>query len=141
MSLRTAVLALTLAVPSIALGCDEEKHVAKKGVVGELTIAEVAELSKAKAATVLDVNGAQTRQKYGVIPGAKLLTSVNFKTAELPTDKEGKLIFYCANTRCGASKMAAKKAIKEGYSDVAILPVGIAGWKNAGQPTTALPRS
>jgi len=84
---------------------------------------------------VFDANGAQTRSEMGVIPGAKLLT--HYKdydvAATLPESKDEKLVFYCSNEMCGASKVAAKKAISSGYSNVAVLPAGIAGWKAAGK--------
>lgn len=50
---------------------------------------------------VLDANGDGTRAKYGVIPGARLLTSYDeYNVAtELPPAKSAKLVFYCANTR------------------------------------------
>ncbi len=50
---------------------------------------------------VLDANGDGTRAKYGIIPGARLLTSYDeYNVAtELPPAKSAKLVFYCANTR------------------------------------------
>jgi hypothetical protein len=48
--------------------------------------------------TLLDANDADFRQKNGVIPGAKLLTS--FKDydlkKELPANKDAPLVFYCS---------------------------------------------
>lgn len=50
---------------------------------------------------ILDANVEDTRDKYGVIPGARLLTSYgNYDVAtELPPARNAKLVFYCANTR------------------------------------------
>ncbi len=49
---------------------------------------------------ILDANVEDTRDKYGVIPGARLLTSYNYDVAtELPPTRNAKLVFYCANTR------------------------------------------
>ena len=50
---------------------------------------------------VLDANAEDTRNKYGVIPGARLLTDYNkYDVAtELPPAKNAKLVFYCSNTR------------------------------------------
>ena len=49
--------------------------------------------------TVLDANDVEFRQKNGVIPGAKLLTS--FKDydlkKELPANHDAPLVFYCSN--------------------------------------------
>jgi hypothetical protein len=50
---------------------------------------------------ILDANVDGTRDKYGVIPGARLLTTYdNYDVAtELPPAKNARLVFYCANTR------------------------------------------
>ena len=65
-------------------------------------VADLAAL-RAKAnsrVVILDANGDSTRDKYGVIPGARLLTSYDgYDVAtELPAAKNAKLVFYCANT-------------------------------------------
>ena len=44
----------------------------------------------------------------------------------------------CASTECGASHHAAEKALTAGYTNVKVLPVGIAGWVKAGKQTTAI---
>jgi len=95
-------------------------------------------LAKSESQPV-DANGEQTRKKMGVIPGAVLLTdSDSFKVAELPADKAKPLVFYCANTACGASHHAAEKAITAGYTNVKVLPAGIAGWVQAGKKTQSI---
>jgi rhodanese-related sulfurtransferase len=108
----------------------------KASVVPELTratIGQVIEWSKTKAATPVDCNDAQTREKFGVIPGAVLLSSTSeFKLTELPADKATKLVFYCANASCKASDSAARRAQEAGYT-VTVLNEGIMGWKKAGQ--------
>ena len=87
----------------------------------------------------VDANGEQTRKKMGVIPNAVLLTdSSDFKLTELPADKAKPLVFYCANTECGASHHAAEKAITAGYTNVKVLPAGIAGWVQAGKKTQSI---
>jgi rhodanese-related sulfurtransferase len=35
-----------------------------------------------------------------------------------------------------ASHAAARRAVEAGYKDVAVMPDGIAGWNQAGKPTT-----
>ena len=109
----------------------------------DLDVPAVAALVAAHSGTVLDVNGPETRATYGVVPGAKLLTSsAQFDVAtELPTDKASPLVFYCANSECGASHHAAERAVSAGYSDVGVMRAGIAGWKEAGQATEAAPQS
>jgi rhodanese-related sulfurtransferase len=134
------ILAVSLAVPSIALACENEKsQQAARPAVKSVTIPELASLQKEKKATVLDANFDQFRKQNGVIPGAVMLTSFNkYDVAkELPAAKDSKLVFYCANTQCQASHAAAERALEAGYTDVNVLPDGIMGWKKAGQPTAS----
>jgi rhodanese-related sulfurtransferase len=87
----------------------------------------------------VDANGDPTRRRFGVIPGAVLLSdSETFLPRELPADKSKGLVFYCANEHCGASHEAAERAITAGYIDVKVLPAGIAGWAKAGKQTAKL---
>lgn len=97
----------------------------------------VKQLASKNPPAIYDANNAQTRTDAGVVPGAKLLSSSSkFNVSkELPADKSKPLVFYCANEQCMASHAAAKKAVKAGYSDVAVMSDGIYGWKKAGQPT------
>lgn len=113
------------------------------GSVKELDVPAVAALVSTHAAAVFDVNGPETRAQYGVVPGARLLSSSSrFDVAtELPADKAATLVFYCANSECGASQSAAERAAIAGYSDVNVMRAGIAGWKEAGHQTEAAPRS
>jgi len=136
--MKRIILCLALAtslVPFAALACDGDGHQASLEP-GKATVAQVASWTKAKKAVPVDANGKETRSSQGVIPGAVLLTSSSqYAVAELPAAKDTKLVFYCANQKCGASHAAAKRAIENGYTDVAVLPDGIAGWKQAGQAT------
>ncbi len=82
----------------------------------------------------VDANGDGTRKQMGVVPGAVLLTSsMDYKLSELPSDKSKGLVFYCANTSCGASHMAADRALEAGYVNVKVMPQGIAGWVSSGK--------
>jgi rhodanese-related sulfurtransferase len=113
----------------------------KEATIKEASVAEVAKYVKERTATVVDANGSETRQEYGVIPGAVLLTSHrDFALSELPASKSNKLVFYCGGTMCRASDKAASRALAAGYTDVSVLRDGIKGWKSAGQPTD-MPRS
>jgi rhodanese-related sulfurtransferase len=109
--------------------------------IKETTVAEVAELVKNRSATIVDANGSDTRQDYGVIPGAVLLTNHReYALTELPPSKKSKLVFYCGGTMCRASDTAAARATSAGYPDVSVLRAGIKGWRAAGLPTET-PRS
>ena len=137
--MKRIVLSLAIAtslVSTAALACEGEgKHQAAAEPT-KATVADVATWTKAKAAIPVDANGKETRTKQGVIPGAVLLTSSSsYAVSELPADKNAKLVFYCANDKCSASTAAAKRALENGYTNVAVLPEGISGWKQAGQPT------
>ena len=133
--LFSLAVASSLVIPAAAFACEGENHQAMAEPV-KATVAEVATWTKAKQAVPVDANGQETRTKQGVIPGAVLLTSSStYDVKELPADKSSKLVFYCANQKCGASHQAAKRAMENGYTNVAVLPEGIAGWKQAGQPT------
>lgn len=137
----SAVLAASFVVPTAALACDgAENHASMEP--RKVTVTELASWTKEKKKfTPVDANGKSTRDNQGVIPGAILLTSSgSYDVKELPADKANKLVFYCANESCGASKQAAMKAVMAGYTDVAVLPEGIVGWKKAGQ-ATAKPNS
>jgi hypothetical protein len=65
-------------------------------------VADLASMIQAKepGLHVYDANSAETRDKFGVIPGATLLSSVDDYNvaATLPAEKSTPLVFYCANT-------------------------------------------
>ena len=135
--------ALALSLLGSFAGCSKSSkdtdETAMEAKVPTVTVDELdTQLAKSEAQPV-DANGAGTRRKMGVIPGAVLLTdSDDFKASELPPDKTKPLVFYCANTSCGASHHAAAKAITAGYTNVKVLPEGIAGWVKAGKKTQSI---
>ena len=134
-NLLAFAIAAAVAAPAAALACDG-MHQQASFEPRKATVAEVAAWTKARAAVPVDANGQETRASQGVIPGAVLLTSSSeYALTELPANKNSKLVFYCASERCGASHAAAQRAMQAGYTDVAVLPAGISGWKKAGQPT------
>lgn len=48
---------------------------------------------------IYDANVAATRNRFGTIPGATLLSSDdNYPLSVLPPNKHATLVFYCANT-------------------------------------------
>ena len=113
---------------------DDDKAAVAAVEVPTITVDQLDTMLARSECVPVDANGERTRQKMGVIPGAVLLTdSETFTPAELPADKSKTLVFYCANTSCGASHEAATKALTAGYSSVKVLPDGIAGWVKAGK--------
>ena len=133
---RIATLVLIACFP--LAGCEAD--------LSGLQVMEVNELAAAKASradlTICDANNAKTRQRFGVIPGAVLLS--NYRdydpNAELPGDKEATVVFYCHSEMCGAAGDAARKAVAAGHRDVWVLAPGIKGWAAAGQPVDAFVR-
>ncbi len=118
-------------------------HAESTSAVNRVDIPQLDALLRDGKVDVFDANTASTRTKYGVIPGAVLLSSaVEYALDQLPRDKHRPLVFYCANPHCTASETAAERAVAGGYTQVAVLPDGIMGWRQAGRPTTtAVPRS
>lgn len=156
MKLAALAAVAVFSVPAVALACGgydkQVKQAAADGPMCEhaqvavkmASLKDVAAWNKARKITAVDANSTETRSKMGVIPGATLLTSSSqFAATELPAARDSKLVFYCASTRCSASKVAAQRAVDLGYTDVSVLPEGIKGWVAAGQPTEkpATPRS
>ncbi len=141
--MRTLLFAI-VATLSVA-GCSkktadsDQAPKAEKAQIATVTVDQLDGMLSDKKATPVDANGEGTRKKLGVIPGALLLSdSETFTTSELPPQKSRPLVFYCANTHCGASHEAAEKAIVAGYTNVKVLPAGIAGWVKAGKKTQTI---
>jgi rhodanese-related sulfurtransferase len=133
--MRTLLFAI--AIGTAAIGCSKSDNADSAKVEGKVASVSIEELDGMMAkghCSPVDANGDATRKKMGVIPGAVLLTdSDTYKPEELPNDKSRTLVFYCANTKCGASHDAANRAILAGHKDVKVLPDGIAGWVKAGK--------
>jgi len=135
--MRTLLFALALTVAATT-GCSNksESTAQAKAEIQTVTIDQLDGMLARNECSPVDANGDGTRKKLGVIPGAVLLTDSDaFLPSELPADKSRTLVFYCANTHCGASHEAAGKAIVAGYQSVKVLPDGIAGWVKAGKKT------
>lgn len=99
--------------------------------VKEISVKQVQQLVNSKSAKVaiLDANNENARADAGVVPGAVLLTSYNqYALAELPKDKNTTLVFYCYNSYCQSSHLAAQRAINAGYKDARVMKAGIVGW-------------
>jgi len=141
------ILFICLAISMLLLGCEDKTPAAAdqaKEAPVELPEISVDDADAAiqSGAVVLDANSEGTREKYGTVPGAMILTSsYKYDLAQLPEDKSKDLIFYCSNTNCTASDTAAERASTHGYEKVHIMREGIKGWKEAGKPTAAYPKS
>ena len=93
--------------------------------------------------TICDANSDDTRRRFGVIPGAVLLSSYRDydAAAELPADKGDRLVFYCHSEMCSAAGDAARRAIAAGYRNVWVMAPGIKGWADAGRPLVPGPEA
>lgn len=142
MKRELALVGILLGSSALA-GCrpDAKPSPASTAVVQaeEISVDELAKQIAANTSQAVDANGDMTRKRMGTIPGAVLLSDYEaFAIGELPADKSSGLVFYCANEYCGASHSAAKRARFAGYTNVKVLPAGIAGWVKAGNVTTKL---
>lgn len=144
---------VAIAVITLAVGCNQRpsepkpseqaaKVEAAAPKIAELTVSAVADAVKSKSAVIVDANGAETREKFGVVPGAVLLSDHrNYALTELPSDKSQELVFYCGGTQCRASDTAATRAASAGYAKVSVMRDGITGWVHAGLATESAPKS
>lgn len=127
-------LLATLALAAAALLGACRADLAGLQVVG---VAEIASWRGERSDfSLCDANSDDTRSRYGVIPGAILLS--NYRDydpgSELPSDPSATLVFYCHSERCGAAADAARRAIAAGHRDVWVMAPGIKGWAEAGHP-------
>jgi len=79
-------------------------------------------------------NNSEKRYAKGHLPGAVRYSYKDIHQAALPADNDTPLLFYCAHERCKACHKAAEQAIERGYTQVFIMPEGIAGWEAEGRP-------
>jgi hypothetical protein len=106
--MRTFLLAAVLAI-----GCSKDASMngsppspAVHAIdIASISIDQLDTMLASGACQAVDANGAGTRKKLGVIPGAVLLTdSDTYDLEELPVDKTKPLVFYCANTKIRPSR-------------------------------------
>ena len=131
--MKKLLLAFIFVISAMALPVLADEQIA------EVSVANVQAMATAKPirVVVLDANNEQARVETGVVPGAVKLSSYNqYNLAELPTDKNTTLVFYCYNSYCQASHMAAARALQAGYKDVRVMKEGIVGWNAANKKTS-----
>jgi rhodanese-related sulfurtransferase len=122
-------LLLVLAVAGLALVSS-----AFAGAYPDISLPDLKAAIAAGKVTLIDVNGTES-YVAGHIPGA-----IDFEANEprlatlLPADKNALIVAYCANEGCNAYKLGAAAASKLGYANVKHFPLGIEGWKKAGEP-------
>jgi rhodanese-related sulfurtransferase len=129
------VRSLAAVALTITAACSQHQNSA---AISAVTVDQLDRMLAGHACRAVDANGDATRRHMGIIPGAVLLRDMD-AVDQLPADKTTGLVFYCANTACGASHEAAEHARTAGYTHVQVLPDGIAGWVKAGKQTTPWP--
>lgn len=133
--MRRRIFLTLVTLAGLATGCPQ-----REGGPRELSVDELGKMLDGETTVAIyDANGSKVRGEYGIIPGAELIDSADgYDLAKLPDDKATPCVFYCSSTWCSAARTAAVRAQSAGYRDVAVLPVGIKGWKAAGRPTESL---
>jgi len=106
MAVAVAVAGLLFAAPLFAFNLSQMLGGGEGQDLHTFKLIHVADLAKLMADKdghlyIFDANGPDTRTRFGIIPGAKLLASDDSYdvAATLPSDKAAKLVFYCADTR------------------------------------------
>ncbi len=95
--------------------------------VKSISCVDLSRLLPLRQAAVFDVN-APERWAAAHVPGARNLDPVQFRDADLPTDKDTALVFYCSNPLCRKAPTAARRAKAMGYANVRVMSAGIQGW-------------
>jgi rhodanese-related sulfurtransferase len=127
-------------------GKDCKKCPAKEAGAGEATKPDgnsistkalQALLNSAVELRVLDARGGKWDDGRR-LPGAKGLPSNSDEKLILKVagPKDGLVVTYCTNLKCGASAALAKRLGELGYKNVIEYPFGIDGWADAGLAVT-----
>ena len=128
------VRSLAFVALTITAACSRHQNSA---AISTVTVDQLDRMLANHECRAVDANGETTRRRMGIIPGAVLLRDMD-AVDQLPADKTTGLVFYCANTACGASHEAAERALTAGYQHVQVLPDGIAGWVKAGKKVQSI---
>lgn len=106
--------------------------------VKQVSIAEVKALlekTPAEGGYVLIDSRPEVKYFEGHLPGAINIAWQEMKgrLAELPTDKNTQLVFYCGGTTCDLSGKAAALAMENGYPNVFVFHDGEPLWRVSGE--------
>src|SRR5262244_2797648 len=108
--MRALLVSLLVSMVSLGAGCSRKPDAASGQaavIVSAVSVDQLARMLANHECQAVDANGDATRHRMGVIPGAVLLRDMD-AVDQLPADKSTGLVFYCANTACGASHEAAE---------------------------------
>lgn len=98
--MRARLLAALLLATPAALACSHHEGGQEASEGFKLIHADdLQKLQATGGVNVYDANAPDYRQANGIIPGAHLLSGLEYDTArELPVDKGAPLVFYCTNS-------------------------------------------
>lgn len=102
----------------------------------ELSIDEAANLIAGGQAVVIDVSP-RRRWASGHLPNALNLVPSSFTGEDIPAEKDTTLLFYCSDMGGSASRYAAQRALKLGFTNVFIMKGGLRQWMAAGHRAMA----
>jgi len=114
-----------------ARGCSADACVAgKKACISPHGLSAL--LGAGQKVTVLDARGGKDDGRS--VPGAKRVNaaSTDKEIAKAAPSKDGLIVTYCGNIKCGASNKLATRLKKLGYKNIIEMPAGIDGWVAAG---------
>lgn len=94
-------------------------------------VSKVAILPVPEGVAIVDSRPGKRKYDKGHIPTAISIPDRVFDTltANLPGDKNARLIFYCGGVKCMLSHKSAFKAEKLGYTNIAVYAEGFPDWK------------
>ena len=91
-----------------------------------ISITDVYELHEQRDIYIFDVNPTWMYFQHHIPEAFNI--GVYFSEETLPQSKDAMLIFYSHNASCRNSSLAARHAIKMGYTNIWIMKAGITGW-------------
>lgn len=103
--------------------------------------AKLEEMQKSDSGMVLIDSRSSKYFDGEVIQGAVNLPASDTNAdslAKIASVKSTTIVFYCQNTACPASELAAYKAAAAGYKSLYKYPGGIEDWKNRKLPVTKI---
>lgn len=133
----TTPAATTAAAPETATPTAPAAAASTESELRPMTVDQLAGMLERREQVAVIDNNRQESYTRGHIPGARWVGHDAVTPSVLPSDRAARVVFYCHNEQCTACHTAARQAIALGYTNVYILPAGIAGWTGAGKPVVA----
>lgn len=135
--LKTVVLAMLILLPGLAAAAGEPDGPAPASVAGTTFIdTATAQQLLADGIPFVDVRPG-SMYKAGRIPGAVSLPlpggKFNRQALAKVASPDDPVVLHCRGKNCMMSSIAAREAVKWGYSRVYYYRAGYNGWKEAGQ--------